>query len=132
MGKKKITEAMIRRLQAPKTGFALTWDTELRGFAVRMTADGVIGYVLLYRMHGRQRSITLGRYPEMALAEARKAVIAAWQKINQGIDPQEEKRALGKEPTFGNLIDDYLKSGEFQKKRASTARDYRRMAEKML
>jgi integrase len=130
--RKKITEAVVRRLRAPATGSTITWDTEARGLGVRITAEGVIAFLLLYRIHGRQRSITLGRYPELTLAEARKAAIAQRQKINQGIDPQEEKRALGKEPTFGELIDEYLKSGEFQKKRASTARDYRRMAEKIL
>ena len=46
-----------------------------------------------------------------------------------GIDPLEERRALRLEPSFGDLLDVYLASDGFLKKRRSTQRDYRRFAE---
>lgn len=133
MEKKRITEAVVRRLQPPASGSTIVFDNELRRFGVRITAAGVVAYILEYRIHGRGRSLTLGRPADgMSVADARKAAMAARQKINAGIDPQEERRGLGKQPTFGDLIDDYLASGEFGKKRDSTKRDYHRMAEKIL
>jgi len=79
-----------------------------------------------------QRRYSIGRWPELTATAAREEALVLKNGIRQGVDPLEEKRALGNQPTFADLLDDYLKSGEFRKKRESTARDYQRMAEKIL
>lgn len=125
---KKISEQTIRRMKPPQAGNRIEWDSQLPGFGVRITAEAVISFVLNYRFANRQHRYTIGRWPELTATAARDEALNLKQLIRQGVDPLEEKRALGNEPTFADLIDDYLKSGEFLKKRESTARDYRRMA----
>jgi len=128
----RINEMMMRRLKPPAAGNRIEWDGQLAGFGVRITSAGVTSFVVDYYIFGRERRYTLGRWPEMSTASARDEAMRLKNGIRQGIDPLEEKRALAQQPTFGDLIDDYLGSGEFRKKRASTSRDYRRMVEKIL
>lgn len=129
----RITEQAVKQMskQASMKGRTL-WDTEVQGFGVRITAAGVISFVLDYRLARRQHRYTIGRYPELSATAARDEAVELRAKIRKGEDPLEERRALGNEPTFGDLIDDYLKSGEFAKKRKSTAHNYRLAAEKHL
>ena len=49
----RIVEKVIKQLKAPKQGNAITWDDEIRGFGVRITAAGVVSFVLDYRIFGR-------------------------------------------------------------------------------
>jgi hypothetical protein len=45
-----------------------------------------------YRFEGTERLLAFGKYPEISLADARKARMAAREKINAGIDPAQAKR----------------------------------------
>lgn len=47
-----------------------------------------------YRIHGREKLLSIGRYPAISLAAARKARDAARELLEQGIDPSAEKRRL--------------------------------------
>jgi hypothetical protein len=53
----------------------------------------VATWVLYYRHHGRQRRLTLGRYPDRPLAEARSEAIHERGRILKGADPATEKQA---------------------------------------
>lgn len=128
----RINEQSIRKLKPPKQGNFIEWDSQLPGFGVRITAAGVVSFVLKYRIYGRQHLYTIGRWPELTSTAAREEALTRKNGIRQGVDPLEEKRALGNQPTFADLLDDYLKSGEFQKKRAATAKSYLYIAEKIL
>lgn len=71
------------------------WDTELRGFGLRVTAKGIKSYVLQYRLRGRPaRRVTLGGHGSPWTVEtARKEAERRLIKIKQGIDPADEARA---------------------------------------
>ena len=89
--------------------------------------------MLRYRVHKRQHIYTIGRYPvESALSARNEAIKLLNEKISKGIDPMGERQAFRNEPSFGDLLDDYLESDEFSGKREHTQRDYRRMIEKIL
>ncbi|PUA20855.1 integrase [Glaciimonas sp. PCH181] len=45
-----------------------------------------------YRFAGTERLLAFGKYPQISLADARKARSAARDKINAGIDPSQAKR----------------------------------------
>ena len=47
---------------------------------------------LAYRLHGKQKTLALGVYPEVTLAQARKARDAAKAELAQGVDPSTAKR----------------------------------------
>ncbi|VWC27208.1 putative integrase [Burkholderia lata] len=50
-------------------------------------------WVLKYRFSGKERSLALGTYPAVALAEARKRRDEARDKLVAGIDPGAAKKA---------------------------------------
>jgi integrase len=86
-------------------------------------------FVLDYWIHGRHRMITIGPWPEESVTSARDKAIELRRQIREGNDPLEEREQLRREPTLGDLLDSYFKDGEVLKKRPTTLRDYRRMAE---
>jgi integrase len=63
------------------------------GLFLLITPAGGRRWVLKYRMHGREKSLALGTYPEVPLADARKRREVARQKIADGVDPGEAKKA---------------------------------------
>lgn len=62
-----------------------------QGLHVRVLPNGQKAYVLRYRIHGIQRKHVLGRHPAMTPGAAKKAHTSAWEKINAGKDPNQEK-----------------------------------------
>ena len=47
---------------------------------------------MAYRIHGKQKTLYIGTYPTVTLAQARKARDAAKVQLSQGIDPSTAKR----------------------------------------
>lgn len=70
-------------------------DTELKGFALKVTPNGRKVYIIDYRMPGQRKSnrYTIGQHgspwtPDMARGEAKRKLL----EVSQGIDPNAEKR----------------------------------------
>jgi len=67
--KLRLTDLGVKKLQPPVSGQVTHWDTMTPGFGVRCSAKSK-SYVVMY---GRKRQLkTLGRHPDLPLAEARK------------------------------------------------------------
>lgn len=65
-----------------------------RGFGVRVTKGGAVSFVLNYYTHAAERRITVGRFPALSIAAARKKATVMRDHINAGGDPLGEKRAV--------------------------------------
>ena len=89
MANQRLTDAIVRRLQAPEAGQKIYWDFEVSGFAVRITAAGVRSFAIDYRVRGgrRQRQYTIGRFPNWAVTGARDEARRLRRLIDQGGDP---------------------------------------------
>ena len=61
----KLNETAVRKLPPPTTGYILFRDDELTGFAVRVTAQGAKSFTLNYTVDGRERRMTIGKYPPL-------------------------------------------------------------------
>jgi hypothetical protein len=89
MASLKITKRNVDAASKPDKGDAYYWDTELRGFGLRVTKNGVRSYVVQYRLPGRPaRRITIGVHgspwtPERAREKATDILIS----VKQGDDP---------------------------------------------
>ena len=94
MATERLTKRTVDSIQPPEVGDQLYWDTELRGFGLRVTPRGVKSYILQYRLKGKPaRRITLGLHGSPWTADgARKDAERRLIKIRQGIDPIEEER----------------------------------------
>jgi len=70
----KITKRSVDALQ-PKDREEFLWDTDLRGFGVKVTPKGAKTYLVQYRMAGRSTSTsrwTIGRHGAWSPTSARK------------------------------------------------------------
>lgn len=67
-----------------------------------------------YTLHGKEKTLQLGVYPDMSLSEARAAAKDARRLVANGTDPVQEKRrqsearAIEAETTFRSVADDWL------------------------
>lgn len=93
MSTTRITKSKVDGLVAPASGQAFLRDSELKGFAVRITAGGARSFVIEKRIDGRLRRFTLAKYPELTVEQARKEAQAQLGKIATGGDPIAERKA---------------------------------------
>ena len=90
---KRLTVAFVEKVPAPVSGRKEHFDAILPGFALRVTSMGHKSWVLYYRVHGRNRRLTLGSYPAIKLDVARKLAREALERVAEGGDPAAEKKA---------------------------------------
>lgn len=111
MATTKLTDALIRNLEPdPKGRQQEHFDSVVRGLAVRVSQGGAKAFVQLYRFQQRSRRYTLGRYPDITLAEARKRARRVKLEVSQGLDPVVEKYRLTRRPeaTFDDVLRAYI------------------------
>lgn len=91
----RITDALIKAMPTPATGRpTIIRDNSINGFGVRKTATGCIAFVLNYVVHGRERRMTIGRYPAWSVTAARAEAARLRRQTDGGADPLEDlKRA---------------------------------------
>ncbi len=85
----------------------ILWDTEVRGFGLRLLPSGRKGWVLRYRHRGRQHMNELGDFGTFTLDEARAKARGYLVRLENGEDPF-AKREDGK--TLGSFEENFLAS----------------------
>ena len=134
----KITKRSVDALKAADDGAeAVLWDSELKGFGVRVQRGGAKSYVLHYRVGtGRGaplRKLTIGRHgspwtPETARKEAKTLL----GMIEDGADPAADKMARREAPTIAELAERFLAEHAEAKRKGSTAAEYKRLLDKII
>jgi integrase len=83
------------------------------GFFLKVLPGAKGYYVLRYRLHGKERELSLGPHPELTLAEARIKYADLYKRVKvDKVDVLAEKhgkRAATTTPTFAEIADDHLK-----------------------
>lgn len=128
----KITQKTVLSLKAPASGNRIQYDEEIPGFGARITSNGVISFVLNYRIQGRERRYTIGRHPDLTALAARERAIQLRGKLLDGIDPLQQRIDAQNEPTVDALAKDYLERYAKPHKRASSQRNDRQMLDKII
>ena len=81
------------------------------GLTFTLSSAGVAGWILRYRHGGRRRELTIGRYPDISLADARGLATIKRAEIMQGRNPAADKRkakaTAAKDWTVRELVKDY-------------------------
>jgi integrase len=122
-----LTDALVRRLEAPTTGNKITYDTAVKGFGARVTANGAKAYVLTYTTRGgRQRRYTIGGADRWTATDARRRAKELKAEIDQGADPLTDIENARAAPTMADLIERFEQE-HLPRKRETTAADYRLM-----
>ena len=119
----KISKRTVDAAKPPAEGEDWLWDTELKGFFLRVYSTGRKVYGVKCRAAGRQRIHTIGAHGDsLTPEEARAKAADALRRAREGDDPNREKRAAREALTVAALIDAYLTDGPATKpaKREST------------
>jgi integrase len=87
---KGLSDLAIRKMTSEGKDRREVWDARLPGFGIRISSTGTKTFILMCRVDGRARRMTLGRYPVVSLAQARDHALTALQKIDAGVDPEVE------------------------------------------
>ena len=118
----RLNETLVKNLSPPAKGNQITYDTELKGFGVRVTAKGAKSFVLNYRVGGQERRITIGGYPEWTVAAARERAKELKRQIDVGADPMAERHEDRGAATMADLCDLYI-GRHLPKKSPSSQKD---------
>lgn len=87
----KISRTAIDKIKAPRTGYTLIWDSELRNFGVRITAANSRAYFVQQRVGGKERRVTIAKLDVMAPDKARTEAKKVLGQFASGIDPLAER-----------------------------------------
>ena len=109
------TQDRIRELSIPEKGRVDYYDTGCPKLTCRVSDTGNKSFVVLKKTpNGKTQRVTLGRFPDMTVSEARKKAQAALVDLANGVNPAEEKRKQRfRSMTLNDLFNRYLsdKSG---------------------
>ena len=67
----RLTDKLVRALPVPEKGATITYDADVPGFGARVTANDARSFVLNYLSAGRERRMTIGRFPTWSATAAR-------------------------------------------------------------
>jgi integrase len=127
----RLGDVLVRKAAAPERGQRFIWDTDIKGFALRITARGAKAFVLDYRAKGRQRRMTIGSYPDWTVAAAREEAKTLKREVDRGSDPMGVRHSDSAAPTMRDLWNRYG-SDHLPNKAARTQADERSMWEKLI
>ena len=129
---------MVKRLKITKRGVdALqttgkryyAWDTDVSGFAVRVSPTGGKVYAFRYRYgggrSGRERWISIGNHGALTPDQGREIAQRYAAEVATGGDPAASRDINRKAPTVSELLDRYLFEHVDSKNKASTANNIR-------
>lgn len=125
---RKITKRAVDAA-APTDKPLLLWDTETKGFGLKVTPGGRKVYVLQYRMPGTStRRITIGAHGNPWTPDgARARAVELLGDIARGDDPADAKRRAKAELSISELCDLYLAEGVRTKKPSTVEGDRARI-----
>lgn len=105
----KLTDVQLRNWVKAGKPVAIA-DGE--GLTFTLSEKGTAAWTLRYRIVGKRKEFTLGRYPDIPLTKAREIASAKRAEVQQGIDVAAQKRKAEHEAanawTFRKLAEDYF------------------------
>lgn len=110
----KLTKRALEAMESPGKGKqTFLWDSELRGFGVRMLPSGLQTFVLQYRnAASKERRINLGRFGVMTVEQAREQAKIKLGAIAAGEDPADAAEPPQRHASVSTLCDWYLTEAE--------------------
>lgn len=108
-----LSDAAIRALKPKDAAYAVTDE---KGLELHETARGAKLWRFRFQFGGKPRVISLGTYPEVPLAEARRKRDAARASVQSGIDPGTERKkakllsVMASTNTFRAIGEEYIET----------------------
>lgn len=127
----RITKSFVDKVELPTASKAgkgtqsFFRDSAIPGFGLRVTSGGAKSFIVEKRIGGIVRRITLGRYGNLTVEQAKKEAMLLLGKVVTGGDPiAEKKEEQVKATSLKETFDDYLLTRKDLKE--GTIKDYGR------
>ena len=133
MPKMSLTAASVERLYVPRDGQVEYYDRRLPSFGLRISHKGTRAWFVMTRVRGKLTRLTLGRYPSLSLADARRKASDVIELASTGTDPRLKKATADEEQqqrlrnTFSACASEFLRLHAERRLRPATQREYRRV-----
>ncbi len=130
MGTARITKRAVDAAQ-PESKDTYLWDDELSGFGLKVTPTGRKVYLVQYRPGGRKgrtRRVTMGQHGELTPTAARFEAKRLLGEIALGRDPASDRDKAKADKSLTVVLDQFMIEHVKPKRKASTAREYQRIA----
>jgi len=131
MPKKTLTDPYIRGLKPPQKRIEIYDETKegvSTGLVLRLSKAGRKSFVYRYRYGKNVKRFTIGTFPKMKLAKARRKIGELEDKLAAGIDPLAEKKRQKNKPApvkVSGLADLFIEK-HLPKLKQTTQDDYER------
>jgi len=106
--KVNFTKAKIEGLPLPAKGWTYHYDLKVQGLGIGVGSTGKKSFILYRKINGIPERITLGRYPDLTIEQARGKASEINSAIAKGANPARIKRGERAELTFNDLFEEYL------------------------
>jgi len=124
----KLTKRVVDQI-VPGDTEAMHWDDELKGFGLRVWPSGRKVYMVMSRVKGRLRRITIGPHGPITPEQARIRAHEIISEAKAGRDPAQELDQARKAPTVKGLGERFLKEHVAVRCKPSTQAEYKRSVE---
>lgn len=109
----KLTKRLVDALRPLPDADVMVWDSELKGFGVRVKPTGAKAYVIQYRTRQRVgRRLTLGSTSLLTVEEARRKAAKHLVEVRDGADPAQQRHddraARTLDQVWDAFVDGYL------------------------
>lgn len=107
--KKKITKKTVDAISADPKRDVFLWDSELRGFGLRVKPSGTKTFIIQYRnQRGRTRRYAIGQYGRLTVDEARTEARSQLANVEKGSDPSATRQSVKNALTISSVCEDYF------------------------
>ena len=105
----KLTKRTIDAVVSPASKQLIYWDTEIKGFGLRVLPSGLKTFIVQYRnAEGIQRRMNLGRFGVLTVEQARDLARLKLAEVIVGGDPADKVRQSRNGMTVAEMCDWYL------------------------
>jgi integrase len=102
------TKKILEDLPLPLQGKRLyCYDNKIRGLALSLTSNGSKTFIVYRKINGKPERVTLGKFPDLSIENARNMAENVNSQIAQGKNPNEKKENI-KDWKFSELFDQYI------------------------
>ena len=106
--REKLSEKLVRAAETRHRPWQV-FDTEVLGLSICIYPSGSRSFMFDYRVAGRQRRFTIGRWPEWSVTAARDRAKVLRRDVDSGQDPMAEREDAREAPRFPDLVERYLR-----------------------
>ncbi len=121
----KLTKRLVDQ-SSPEEKEQFIWDSDLKGFGLRVSPKGRKTYILQYRHGGRTKRLSLGTHGALAPDQARDLAKSNLGNIAGGSDPSGDRKRDRFAPTLSSLCDRFINDYVPTRCKPRTQSEYKR------